>query len=134
MSGLVFIFTLGVEIFIFLFLSNNFDQIIVCVAVMVFAVAFLVYGCIINLVKWSRQTILFVFTLLSLGPAALSPFYYSLPFYQYIFLLAVLPYSTVFWCIVRSLSLRRPFLKLNILVILYIFFHIPTTLFVINSL
>lgn len=35
---------------------------------------------------------------------------------------------------VRSLSKRRPFLKINMLVILYIFIHIPLTIFMINNL
>lgn len=46
----------------------------------------------------------------------------------------VLPYTTIFWCVIRSLSKYKPFLKTNILVILYIFIHIPVTLFMINNL
>ena len=134
MSGLVFVFTISVEIFVFVFLSNNLDKIINCVGVMIFGVAFLVYGCIINLLTWERSIVLLIFSLISIVPAAFSPTYYHLSFYEYIFLACALPYSTIFWCIVRSLSHRRPFLKLNILVVLYIFFHIPVTLFVVNSM
>lgn len=45
-----------------------------------------------------------------------------------------LPYTTIFWCIVRSLSRRKPFLRTNLLVIMYIFAHIPLTVFMLNNL
>ena len=84
---------------------------------------------------------MFFFSLISLIPAALSPLYCStcasatlFTFYEYVFMATALPYTTIFWCVVRSLSRRRPFLKLNILVTLYIFVHIPLTLFMINNL
>lgn len=101
---------------------------------MVFGVGFLVYGSILNSLSKNRSLILFVASVISLAPACFSPFYYKLSYYQYIFLSTALPYSTIFWCVIRSLSMRRPFLKTKILVLLYIFLHIPVTFFIINSL
>jgi hypothetical protein len=86
--------------------------------------------------------VLYFFSLISLVPAAISPLYctnctvtsVTFTLYQYIFVAIALPYTTIFWCVVRSLSRRRPFLKTNMLVVLYIFIHIPLTLFIINNL
>ena len=42
-------------------------------------------------------------------------------------------YTTIFWIIVRSVSLRRPILKINVIVLLFTFAHIPVTIFIMNS-
>lgn len=102
---------------------------------MIFTVFFLLYGCLINSLRWGRPATLFFFTLLCLLPAFFSPTFYSrLSFYQYVFASSALPYSTVFWCIIKSLSPRRPFFHLSILVVLYIFLHVPATFLLINNL
>lgn len=42
-------------------------------------------------------------------------------------------YTTIFWIIVRSVSLRRPILKINVIVLLFAFAHIPVMIFMMNS-
>ena len=134
MSATVFMFTLVIEIFSFVYLSANLEFILDGVAVMLFAVGFLVYGCLLNLVPVPRSSVLFFASLISIVPAYFSSLYYSLSFYRYVFLSCCLPYSTIYWAIVRSLSHRRPFLKTNVTVLLYILIHIPVTLYIVNSL
>ena len=77
MSFVVFALTLAVVIFSFIYLTNNLTAIHRAIGVMVFAVWFLVYGTIINLVASSRALVLFTFSILSLIPTAFSPLYKS---------------------------------------------------------
>lgn len=140
MSLVVFAFTIAIEIYVFLYLISDLTHIIRCIAVMAFYIGFLVYGCIINTVPISREATLYLFTVASIVPAGFSPLYCSncnnssFTFYEYIFLASSLPYATIFWCVVRSLTKRKPFLRTNMLVIMYIFIHIPLSLFMLNSL
>ena len=133
MSLILFLVTIAVVIYSFIFLTNNLNEIYKTVGIMIFSVIFLVYGTIINIFTSSRAIVLLVFSIISLIPVCFSPLFYHLKFEEYIALSVFLPYSTIFWCIVRSLSQRRPILKINVLVILFIFLHVPVMIFVLNS-
>ena len=75
MSFVVFALTLAVTIYSFIYLTNNIASIHKAIGVMLFAVWFLVYGTIINIITSSRALVLFIFSLLSLIPTAFSPLY-----------------------------------------------------------
>lgn len=133
MSGVVFLFTLLIEIYSFIYLSNNLDNILDGVAVMIFAVIFLLFGCLMSLGK-PRSLMLYLSSILCLTPLSVSALYYTLSFYRYVFLSCCFPYTAIFWCIIRSLTHRRPFLKINVTVVFYILIHIPVTLYIVNNL
>ena len=77
----------------------------------------------------------FFLSIISLVPVFLSPLYYStFTFFEYLFLGLGFPYSTAIWCMVRAIPSRRPILRMNLIVISYVFIHIPLILFMINSL
>ena len=105
---------------------------------MAFCLGFPAYGCILNLAPFSRELTLYLFSIISLVPAMFSPLYChtcsSFTLMEYIFLSALLPYTTIFYCVVRSLSKRRPFLKIMVLVVMYILIHVPLTFAVLNTL
>jgi hypothetical protein len=82
-----------------------------------------------------------LFTIISFIPAAFSPLYCdtctlatSFTFFEYVFLATVLPYSTIFWIIIRSISKRFPFYRANLLGLLLMFLHTPLMLLMMNNL
>ena len=77
MSLLLFLATLAVVVYSFIYLSNNISSIYRSVGIMVFSVIFLVYGTIINLFTSSRAVVLLIFSIVSLLPACFSPLYSS---------------------------------------------------------
>lgn len=140
-SVVVFTFTLFLEIFVFLYLMKNKEHVFRSIAVMVYCIGFWVYGSIINSNSLSRSVTLYIFTIISLIPAAFSPLYCetcslvsTFSYFEYRFLAIALPYSTIFWLSIRSISKRHPFYRANLLILLLIFLHTPLILLMMNSL
>lgn len=78
MSVIILLFTLLIEIYSFIYLSNNLEQIMNGIGVMAFALGFLAYGSLINRIGLPRSAILYFSAIISLIPAYFSSLYYTL--------------------------------------------------------
>jgi hypothetical protein len=135
MSFFVFLTTLAIEIYMFIYLINDVSTFIRSFAIMVYSILFLILGAVMDM--FSQKILLFnpIASVISLFMAGMSLFYYSqdMNWYEYIFISLSLPFLSIFWCIVRTFSKKRPIFKINSIILMYIFIYLPIMVYVLNS-
>ena len=114
-------------------MGSDLESMVRSLALMVFALFFLLLGTVYITIPIRNKFAMPIFCLISLTPAAFS-FLYSQKFmyYEYLFAMFCIPYTILFWSVIRAISKFKPLFQIRILTILYLFIHIPIMIFVMD--
>jgi len=76
-----------------------------------------------------------IMAIISLAPAASTILYYSssFDFFTYAYIGLALPFLSIFWSIIKSVSPKKPIFRINSIVILYLTIYIPVITFVLHT-
>ncbi len=94
---------------------------------------FLLMGSFIVHSKLSNKYLFIILSIISIIPSCMYPFFYTSNNTINLILLAVGPFTIIFWLIIKSINKINRILHLKALFYLYTFFYIPAIGFAMNS-
>ena len=96
---------------------------------------FLILGAFYIYINVRPVIIMPIVAILSIGTALPSLGFYneSINFYHYAFISLSGPFVAIFWSIIKTISIKTPIYRPNVIIALYIVFFLPVIILVINS-
>jgi hypothetical protein len=135
MSFIIYAITIATEVYLYFIWVGDSSKITVVASIMGYVIIFLFLGAFLVTLSIDQTVLIPIVSVLSLSSAAASLFYYnsSTNTYQYIFISISLPFLAVFWSIIKSISLKKPILRINSILCLYLVIYLPVIAHVISS-
>ena len=135
MSFIIYALTIGCEIYLYTALTNDSSKIGTIGPLMGYILAFLLLGAFFMFIPLSKEVLIPFLAIISISSALPSLSYYntSTNFIDYAIISLSFPFFALFWSLVKIISPKKPFLRTNMIIGLYIIIYLPVSAFAMNA-